>query len=95
MARAVASNTLTLLIPLLLALAGVLAWGQSEFRGPGPLTAAYCVEVPPGTRLESLSERLGQDGVIANPTIFRLGADYTERADDLKAGSFLVQAGPR
>jgi len=93
MARSLASNALTLLIVVLLAVAGALAWGQGQFRGPGPLAEAHCVEVPSGTTLNGLSERLGRDGVIGSPVLFRLGAKYAEREDDLKAGSFLVAAG--
>jgi UPF0755 protein len=93
MARSIASNALTLLIALLLAVAAALAWGQAQFRGPGPLAEAYCVQVPSGATLNGVSERLGQDGVIGNPVLFRLGAKYTEREDALKAGSFLVPAG--
>ncbi|MEM0935066.1 MAG: endolytic transglycosylase MltG [Pseudomonadota bacterium] len=91
MARALASNALTLLIPLLIALVAVLYWAQGQYRNPGPLSEAVCVEVPRGTTMNAVSERLADQGVITNSSIFRLGADYTERSDDLKAGSFIVE----
>ncbi|RDC74578.1 endolytic transglycosylase MltG [Rhodovulum sp. 12E13] len=93
MARALASNALTLLIPLLLALAGILAWGQAQYRGPGPLAQAICVEVAPGSTMSQVSRQLAEQGAISNPTLFRLGADYTERSGLLKAGSFMVEPG--
>ena len=93
MARALASNALTLLVPILLALVAVLYWGQSQFRDPGPLAEAICLEVPRGASMASVSERLLDQGAISNAAIFRLGADYTERSDDLKAGSFVVEPG--
>jgi len=93
MSRALASNALTLLIPILLALAGVLAWAQAEFRGPGPLQASICLEVPPGSTMARVSEDLAARGAISNAALFRLGADYTERAGDLKAGSFVLEPG--
>jgi UPF0755 protein len=93
MARALASNALTLLIPILLAVAGVLAWAQAEYRGSGPLAQAICVEVPPGATMAQISERLAEQGAVSNAMLFRLGADYTDRADDLKAGSFTVEPG--
>jgi UPF0755 protein len=93
MARALASNALTLLIPVLIAVAGVLAWGQAEYRGAGPLAEAICVEVPPGATMNRMSELLAERGAISNAMLFRLGADYTGRAAELKAGSFLVQPG--
>ncbi len=93
MARALASNALTLLIPILLALAGLIAWGQAQYRSAGPLTQAICVEVPSGSTMSAISDRLARQGAIGNATLFRLGADYTDRADQLKAGSFMVEAG--
>jgi UPF0755 protein len=93
MARALASNALTLLIPVLLALAGVLAWGQATYRAEGPLAEAVCLEVPPGATMDAISRDLAEMGAIENATLFRLGADYTERADDLKAGSFVLEPG--
>jgi len=93
MARALASNALTLLIPVLLALAGVLAWAQAQYRAPGPLAEAVCLEVPPGATMDAISEDLAEMDAIGNAMLFRLGADYTERADDLKAGSFVLEPG--
>ncbi|MEL6206559.1 MAG: endolytic transglycosylase MltG, partial [Pseudomonadota bacterium] len=93
MARSLASNALTLLIPVLVIVAGVLYWGQTEYRGPGPLAEAMCVQVPSGSTVQALSERLVEEGAIRNASIFRLGADYSELSDDLKAGSFVVQPG--
>ena len=93
MARALASNALTLMIPALLALVAVLYWAQEQYRGPGPLAEAICVEVPRGATMDQISRQLAEKGAVSNPTIFRLGADYTERADDLKAGSFTVEPG--
>ena len=93
MARALASNALTLLVPLLLALVAVLYWGQSQYRDPGPLAQTICVEVPRGSTMAAVSERLAAQGAISNAAIFRLGAEYSELSDDLKAGSFVVEAG--
>ena len=93
MARALASNALTLMIPALLALVAVLYWAQEQYRGPGPLAEAICVEVPRGATMDQISRQLAEKGAVSNPTIFRLGADYTERSDDLKAGSFTVEPG--
>ncbi|MEM1428768.1 MAG: endolytic transglycosylase MltG [Pseudomonadota bacterium] len=93
MARALASNALTLLIPLLLALIAVLYWGQSQYRNPGPLAQSICVEVPRGSTMASVSDRLAEEGAISHASIFRLGAEYSELSEDLKAGSFVVEAG--
>ena len=90
MARSLASNALTLLIPLLLGVVAVLIWGEQQYRGPGPSAEAVCIDVAPGMTMSRLSEQLATRGVVSNAAIFRIAADYTDRASQLKAGSFVV-----
>ncbi len=91
--KAVASNALTLFIVLLIALAAVLAWGRQQFTGPGPLTEAICVRVERGASLSAVSRTLETQGAVSDARIFRIGADYSERAGGLKFGSYLIPAG--
>ncbi|MFD0979825.1 endolytic transglycosylase MltG [Tropicimonas aquimaris] len=93
MARAIASNALTVFVVLMLAVAGILAWGRSEYAGEGPLEEAICVVVPSGASLSRVSEDLLAQGAIDNAMVFRLGAEYSNRASQLKAGSFVVEPG--
>lgn len=91
--RAVASNAITLLMVALFLLGGVILWGQSEYKAAGPLQEAICLQVPRGSTMARVSGDLQTQGAISNDVIFRLGADYTDKAQDLKAGSFLVPPG--
>ncbi|MXQ07648.1 endolytic transglycosylase MltG [Alphaproteobacteria bacterium GH1-50] len=91
--RNLASNVLTLLIVGLVLLAGIIGWGQRQYVAEGPLEDAMCLQVPPGSTMSRVADRLAADGAITNATIYRLGADYTERSNQLKAGSFLIQPG--
>jgi UPF0755 protein len=43
--------------------------------------------------MRAVSRLLEDQGAVSSPTVFRLGADYSEKASQLKAGSFLVEAG--
>jgi UPF0755 protein len=43
--------------------------------------------------MRAVSKILEAEGAVSSPTVFRLGADYSEKASLLKAGSFLVEAG--
>ena len=88
--RSVASNFLTILIVALVVGVGLIAWGQREYVGPGPLDRSVCVRVDQGQRFRPLADELASDGVISSARIFRIGAEYSEKSDDLKAGSFLV-----
>lgn len=91
--RNIASNFLTLLIVLLIAAAAAVAWGRQAFNGPGPSAVAQCVEVAPGASLNAVSQRLAEEGAIRNAYVFRAGADYLDKARDLKFGSYLVPPG--
>ena len=88
--RSVASNALTLFILLLVVAAGILAWGREQFTGPGPLEQAICFRVERGDSLSVVSRALEEQGAISDARIFRIGADYSGKADGLKFGSYLV-----
>lgn len=91
--KSVASNALTLFIVLLVVAAGLVTWGREQFTGPGPLTQAVCVKVERGASLASVSQALEKQGAVTDARIFRIGADYSDKAADLKFGSYLVQPG--
>ena len=91
--RSVASNALTLFIVLLVAAAGLLAWGREQFAGPGPLDQAICFRVERGDSLSAVSRALEEQGAVSDARIFRIGAEYSGKADALKFGSYLVLPG--
>jgi len=89
--RHIASNALTLMMVLLFLGGGVLIFAQNRYFGPGPLAQAICLEVPRGATFSGVSENLEARGAIPSGFLFRVGADYAGKADDLKAGSYLVE----
>lgn len=91
--RAIASNALTLGVLVLVLVAGVLGWAQQQYAGPGPLATPICYQVEPGSTMARVSRELVEGGAISNGAIFRVGADYAEKSDLLKAGSFLIPQG--
>ena len=91
--RHLASNVLTLLIVALVVAFGGVLWAQREYSAGGPLEAAICLQVQPGSNMRRVADNLASEGAITNPTIFRLGADYSDKASRLKAGSFLIDEG--
>ncbi|WP_347313104.1 endolytic transglycosylase MltG [Defluviimonas sp. SAOS-178_SWC] len=88
--RNIASNFLTIAILLLVMAAGLVAWGQRQYAGPGPLAEAICFKVERGATLRRVATDLSGQGAIASEYIFRVGADYEDKAGSLKAGSFLI-----
>jgi UPF0755 protein len=91
--RNIASNALTLGIVALLGLIGLIAWGQREFNGQGPLTETLFFEVPRGASLIRVSNDLEEQGAISNARIFRIGAQYTGKAGELKFNNYELPAG--
>ena len=88
--RAIASNALTMFIVLLVVLSGLLTWGQRVYTSPGPLSEAICFKVDKGDLMSAVSQSLLKEGAIADSRIFRIGAEYSGHADQLKFGSYLI-----
>ena len=88
--RHVAANGMTLLIVALVAVAGLIGWGINEYRQPGPLAQGICLRVEPGSSFGRVTRDLEAQGAVTSPQIMRIGADYTDKSTELKAGSFLV-----
>lgn len=91
--RSLASNMLTILIVVLVVVAGAIGWGRQQYVAEGPLSEAICLQVPRGGSISGVAEELAAKGAISNATVFRLGSDYSERSPALKAGSFLIEPG--
>lgn len=91
--RAIASNALTILVVGLFLVGGLILWGQTQYKAEGPLDTAICLQVQSGSNMTRVSRDLEDQGAISSATIFRMAADYTDRAQQLKAGSFLVREG--
>ena len=91
--RHIASNALTFLIVGLFLIAGVVVWGSNQYEAEGPLEQAICLRVEGGANMRRVSNALEAQGAVSSPAIFRLGADYSGKASQLKAGSFLVPEG--
>ncbi|NJS39143.1 MAG: endolytic transglycosylase MltG [Rhodobacteraceae bacterium] len=90
--KGIASNALTLFILILVAVAALVAWGRNEFVSPGPLTAPICLQVERGASFSAVSRVLEERGAVTDARIFRVGADYSDKADALKFGSYLIPA---
>lgn len=88
--RHLASNALTLFVVVLFVGGGAILWGTRQYSAPGPLAQAICLQVPSGTNMNAVAEDLVAQGAVSSGTIYRLGVDYADLTDDLKAGSFLI-----
>ncbi|ANT61291.1 branched-chain alpha-keto acid dehydrogenase subunit E2 [Salipiger sp. CCB-MM3] len=88
--RNIASNAMTFLVVLVFLAGGLLLWAQNEYSAEGPLEQPMCLQVERGSNFTRVSHDLAEQGAISSDMIFRLGADYGDKTDLLKAGSYLV-----
>ena len=91
--RHIAANAMTLLIVGFLLLGGIMAMGQRAFYAEGPLEQAICLRIEPGANLRAVTRQLEEQGAIGSAMVFRVGAQYTERDNRLRFGSYLVGPG--
>ncbi|MEO1459510.1 MAG: endolytic transglycosylase MltG, partial [Pseudomonadota bacterium] len=91
--RHLAANMLSILIVAGLVLVAVIAYGERQFRAPGPLEAETTVVIPRGAGLREASERLEEAGAVADAMLFRLGANYSGAATRLRFGEYRIEAG--
>ncbi|WP_425039202.1 endolytic transglycosylase MltG [Primorskyibacter sp. S187A] len=91
--RHIASNALTLGMVLLFLAGGLLLFAQGQYAGQGPLTQAICLQVDRGSNFSRVSRDLEREGAISSGFLFRVGADYADKTDQLKAGSYLLEPG--
>jgi len=88
--RSVASNGLSFLLVVLFFLGAVVLWGQNQYMAAGPLDQPICLRVEKGSDMKRVSRTLLSSGAIDSDIIFRIGVGYAEKAEQLKAGSFLI-----
>lgn len=93
MGRSIAANAFTFLILAIVALGGLIAWSQGQFRNEGPLAEEMVFEVARGASLGAVSENLFEAGAISNEQLFRIGARYTKRDTKLKFGEYVLPSG--
>ncbi len=91
--RGLASNMLTVLVVGMFLAAGLVIWGQAQYTAEGPLDSPICLRVERGSNMIRVSQDLQDKGAISSATVFRMGAEYADKSQQLKAGSFLVREG--
>jgi len=91
--RNITSNFFSLMVVILMVLGAVIALAQSKYKDAGPLTQAICLRVESGTNMRKVSDELAKRGAVSSGVLFRMGAQYSDKSQSLKAGSFLLPEG--
>jgi len=79
-------------LALLAAITGgaILFYGQQQFEAPGPATAAVEVEIPAGSGLNAIADRLERAGVVSDANVFRFATRFKQAERGLKAGEYEI-----
>jgi UPF0755 protein len=100
--RSFAANVLTILIVVGLFALGAIGIAQNDITRAGPLTEEVVVQVPRGANVTKISELLGESGAlpermlmgaVSGPAMFRIAANYSGKARDLKFGEYAIPPG--
>ena len=89
----ITSNFLSLMVVVLVVASGVVLLAQNRYKAPGPLAEPICLRVERGSNMRKVSEELDAKGAVSSGMLFRMGADYSDKSQKLKAGSYLVPEG--
>jgi UPF0755 protein len=76
------------LLIVVAALAGSVTWLWIDYTGPGPLAEAKVVVIPRGSGLGAIATALGENGVVAHPWVFVVGALVDGKIGTLRAGEY-------
>ncbi|MBF9031930.1 endolytic transglycosylase MltG [Rhodobacterales bacterium HKCCE3408] len=91
--RDIAANGFSLLIIAAIAVAGLAGWARNEIVREGPLEQPIYFDVARGASLRAVSENLDEAGAVSSGLLFRLNAQYSDRAADLRFGTYELPAG--
>ena len=86
----ITSNALTFLVVVVFLLGGIILWGKSEYSAQGPLDEQICLRVERGASMRGVSRQLENEGAVSSASVFRIGAEYSDKTSQLKAGSWLI-----
>ncbi len=79
-------------LALLVLLIGAGLWLAADYLAPGPLSADKTAIFPHGADIDAIARQLGEAGIVAHPTAFRLAAELTGAAGRLQPGEYRFPA---
>jgi UPF0755 protein len=86
------ARTIPVVLLVLAALAGLGYWVARDWTTPGPLAETKTIVLPRRASTVEIAQRLGDEGVVAHPWLFLLGAAGSFDILSLKAGEYEIPA---
>jgi UPF0755 protein len=89
------ARALAILIAALVVIGAAAVWQVDRFLdSPVNVPAdGASFEIPPGTPFARVSQRLAEEGIVAHPTLLRLYARVSGKANAVHAGEYLIEPG--
>lgn len=88
-----AANVFNLIIVAMIIAAGVILWAKNQYQTNGPLAEEKVFIVQRGEGVNSIADRLQDEGFVSSAVLFRLGARYNQQDTGLKFGEYEIAAG--
>jgi len=88
-----AANFFNLIIVAMIIAAGVIFWAKNQYQTNGPLAEEKVFIVQRGEGVNSIADRLQDEGFISSAVLFRLGARYNKEDTGLKFGEYEIASG--
>ena len=85
------NTSLTLLVAVLIGVAGLFFYGKNKFDSVGPLSHSTVVVVPKGEGVSAIANRLVREGVISDRNLFVAAVRYFKVQKKLKAGEYAFE----
>lgn len=86
------SGMFTVILIGAVCIGGFMALINSQANEPGPLAADKAIIIPQRSGLSDIAEQLEREGVIRNPTVFRMTGYITGAWSQLRAGEYMFKA---
>lgn len=86
------SALFTVILVVVMGIAALFLVVNTKANEPGPLASDKAIVIPQRSGLPDIAELLEREGVIRNPTMFRLTAMVTGAWSGLRAGEYLFKA---
>jgi UPF0755 protein len=71
---------------------GVFLWGLNVFNAPGPAQQEATFFVERGNSVQTIANRLAEQGLISDPTFFRYGSMVVDRSPRILPGEYVIPA---
>src|SRR5688572_4717412 len=88
----VLAGLLSLLVIGMVVGVGLFLWGVSIYNAAGPSQEDSTFFIERGNSVQTVANRLAEQGIVTNPDVFRYGSMVIDRSPRILPGEYLIPA---